>query len=291
MIKKQLIYRPPSEFDSLIIQATVGCPHNKCEFCNLYRDRKFKIKPVSEIINELEKGKIKFRGEVKKIFLCDGNTVLMKTEELLKILKYCKRIFPNLERITMYGSAQYINLKSVEEFKKLKKAGLTRIHCGMESGDDDVLSSMNKGYNSKEMIKAGKLLKKAGIELSLYYIVGLGGKKLSDKHAKNSAKVINEINPDFIRLRTLIPFEKTPLFKKYINKEFTLLNPHEALKETKIFINNLKNIKSEIYSNHVSNYCKVNGKIPYDKNKIIKKLNEYLNFDLSDFRAPDKGVL
>lgn len=291
MIKKQLIYRPPSEFDSLIIQATVGCPHNKCEFCNLYRDIKFKIKPVSEIINELEKGKIKFRGEVKKIFLCDGNTVLMKTEELLKILKYCKRIFPNLERITMYGSAQYINLKSVEEFKKLKKAGLTRIHCGMESGDDDVLSSMNKGYNSKEMIKAGKLLKKAGIELSLYYIVGLGGKKLSDKHAKNSAKVINEINPDFIRLRTLIPFEKTPLFKKYINKEFTLLNPHEALKETKIFINNLKNIKSEIYSNHVSNYCKVNGKIPYDKNKIIKKLNEYLNFDLSDFRAPDKGVL
>lgn len=285
------IYRPPSEFDSLIIQATIGCPHNKCSFCNMYKERKFRIRPLEDIIKDLELGREHYGENVEKIFFSDGNTILMKTNDLLRLLNYCNKLFPNLKRITMYGSAQYINLKTLDEFVKLKKAGLSRIHCGMESGDDDVLRLMNKGFSSEEMLKAGTLIKKVNIELSLYYIVGLGGTDLSKKHAVNSSKLINKINPDFIRLRTLIPFENTPLYKLFVENKFKVLNPHEALEETKLFVENLDNITSYFLSDHISNYCNVNGKFPEDKDKILNKLDKALSLDISSFRSPTSGVL
>ncbi len=168
----------------------------------------------------------------------------------------------------MYGSAQYINLKSLDEFIKLKKAGLTRIHCEMESGDNNVLKLMNKGFTKEGMSKAGNLIKRSNIELSLYYIVGLGGTDLSEQHAINSAKLMNEINPDFIRLRTLIPFKNTSLYKLYIENNFKILNAHEALKETKLFVKTLDNIDSHFLSDHMSNYCNVNEKFPEDKKRF-----------------------
>jgi len=286
-----IIYRPPSESDSLIIQATIGCPHNRCSFCNMYRDRKFRIRPLIDIIADLELAKAKYGTTVEKIFFSDGNTILMKTDDLLKLLHHCNKLFPNLKRVTMYGSAQYINLKTLDEFIKLRSAGLSRIHCGMESGDNDVLKLMNKGFTMEEMYKAGTLIKKANIELSLYYIVGLGGTVLSNKHAINSSKLINEINPDFIRLRTLIPFEDTPLYKLYIENKFKILNPHDALRETRLFVDTLDNITSNFLSDHVSNHCKVNGKLPEDKHKVLKELDDSLSLDISNFRNPKFGTL
>lgn len=285
------IYRPPSEFDSLIIQATIGCPHNKCNFCTMYRDRKFQIKKLDEIKKDLDYAKSKYGSSVEKIFFSDGNTILMKTEDLLDLLNYSNQLFPSLKRITMYGSAQYINLKTSDEIKQLKEAGLTRIHSGMESGDDEVLKLINKGFNSKEMIKAGQLVKKAGIELSLYYIVGIGGKNYSEKHAINSAKVINEINPDFIRLRTFIPFKGTVLHDMYKNNEFELLNAHEAIRETKLLVHGLKGIKICLLSDHISNHWKVKGKVPHEKENILKELDYALSLDISNFRSPEKGTL
>lgn len=286
-----IIYRPPSESDSLIIQATIGCPHNKCNFCNMYRDRKFQIRPVNEIIYDLELAKAKYGTSIKKIFFSDGNTILMKTDDLLEILRHCQKLFPNLKRVTMYGSAQYINLKSLDEFIELREAGLSRIHCGMESGDNDVLKLMNKGYTREDMYKAGTLVKRAKIELSLYYIVGLGGTVLSNKHALNSSKLISEINPDFIRLRTLIPFEDTPLYELYIKNKFKILNPHDCLRETRLFVDTLDNITSSFLSDHLSNYCKVNGKFPEDKDRILKELDYALSLDISNFRDPNLGIL
>ncbi|WP_425447314.1 B12-binding domain-containing radical SAM protein [Dethiothermospora halolimnae] len=286
-----VIYRPPSEFDSLVIQATIGCPHNRCSFCNMYSDRKFKIRPVADIINDLDMAQLRFGENVEKIFFSDGNTILMKTKNLLTLLRHCYKLFPNLKRVTMYGSAQYINLKTLEEFLKLKKAGLSRIHCGMESGDDNVLKLMNKGFTQDEMLKAATLIKKSNIELSLYYIVGLGGYDLSNQHAVNSGKLISKINPDFIRLRTLIPFKNTPLYKLYTKNKFRLLNPHDALKETKLFVESLDNIDSYFLSDHTSNYCNVNGKFPEDKDKILKELDNKLSLDISSFRSPNAGTL
>ncbi len=286
-----IIYRPPSEFDSLIIQATIGCPHNKCNFCNMYKDRKFRIRPLKNIIQDLEMGKTRYGETVENIFFSDGNTILMKTEDLLKLLHYCNELFPKLKKITMYGSAQSINLKGLDKLVELRKAGLSRIHCGMESGDDEVLKFMNKGFTRKEMLKAGNLIKKADIELSLYYIVGLGGTKLSKNHAINSGTLINKINPDFIRLRTLILFENTPLHKLYKENKFQLLNAHEALKETKSFVKILNNIDSHFLSDHTSNYCKADGKFPEDKEKILKELDYALSLDKSHFRSPTSGTL
>jgi radical SAM superfamily enzyme YgiQ (UPF0313 family) len=285
------IYRPPSEFDSLIIQATIGCPHNRCSFCNMYSDRKFRIRPLKDIIEDLELARAKLGKDVEKIFFSDGNTILMKTEDLLKLLHRCNKLFPNLKRVTMYGSAQYINLKTLDEFIKLRKAGLSRIHCGMESGDNDVLRLVNKGFTREDMLKAGTLIKKANIELSLYYIVGLGGTNLSKKHAVNSSKLISEINPDFIRLRTLIPFKNTHLYELYIKNQFQILNAHDALKETKLLVENLEDVTSHFLSDHVSNHCYVNGKFPEDKDKILKELDYSLSLDLSNFRLPEIGAL
>lgn len=285
------VYRPPSEFDSLIVQATIGCPHNKCVFCNMYSEKQFRIRPLEEIKKDLETGKCQSKKEVENIFFADGNTILMKTKDLLELLDYCRELFPKLKRVTMYGSAQFINLKDLDELTRLRKAGLTRIHSGMESGDNDVLKLMNKGFTREEMLKAGKLIKKANIELSLYYIVGLGGKNLSEQHVLNSAKLINEINPEFIRLRTLIPFEDTPLYDLYKNNKFKLLNPHEAIKETKLFVKRLDNIDSYFLSDHVANYYKVNGKLPEDKEEIIEELDKALSLDKSSFRSPTSGIL
>ncbi|PAB61417.1 radical SAM protein [Anaeromicrobium sediminis] len=286
-----VIYRPPSEFDSLIIQATIGCPHNKCSFCNMYKDRKFKIRSINHIKKDLEYAKDIYGEELEKIFFSDGNTILMKTKDLLDILSYAKSLFPNLKRATMYGSAQYINLKSLEELKELRNHGLTRIHCGMESGDDEVLGKIHKGYTGNEMIKAGKLIKNAGIELSLYYIVGLGGRELFSNHAINSAKVINEIKPDFVRLRTLMPRMGTELYEEYKRGDFQLLNPHEALEETKVLINNINEINTCLVSDHISNYWNIEGLLLRDKKSMIEEIDYALSLDSSNFRNPESGSL
>ncbi|KDR96310.1 Radical SAM superfamily protein [Peptoclostridium litorale DSM 5388] len=286
-----VVYRPPSEFDSLIVQATIGCPHNRCIFCNMYSDRNFRIRPVSEIKEDLEEAMSEFGDCVKKIFFADGNTILMKTDELLDILRFCRDSFPNLKSVTMYGSAQYILLKSQDELNALKSAGLSRIHSGMESGDDEVLRLIDKGYTAEQMARAGRMVKSAGIELSVYFLCGVGGKKLSRQHALNSAKIINLINPDFIRLRTLMPFEGTRIYDMYKSGEFELLSPHEALFETRLLVEHLNVQGSQFLSDHVSNYENIKGVLPGDREKMLDDIDEALELDPSEFRSPEKGVL
>ena len=286
-----VVYRPPSEFDSLIIQATIGCPHNRCIFCNMYSDRKFRIRKISEIKEDLEEARSKFGDAVKKIFFADGNTILMKTEELLDVLRFCRDSFPNLKSVTMYGSAQYILLKSQDELNSLKEAGLSRIHSGMESGDDEVLRLIDKGYDSEQMARAGRMVKSAGIELSVYFLCGVGGKRLSRQHALNSANIINLINPDFIRLRTLMPFEGTRIYEMYKSGEFELLSPHEALSEIRLLVEHLNVHGSQFLSDHVSNYENIKGTLPLDKESMLKDIDEALRLDPSEFRSPESGVL
>lgn len=257
----------------------------------MYKDRKFKIRSLGDIMQDLTTGKARYGEGVKNIFFSDGNTILMKTKDLLKLFNYCHELFPNLNRITMYGSAQYIVLKSLNELTQLRQAGLSRLHCGMESGNNEVLKFMNKGFTRNTMARAGKLIKKAGIELSLYYIVGLGSLALSKDHAIDSASLINEINPDFIRLRTLIPIEGTPLYELYEKGEFQLLTPYEALRETRLLIENLNNIHSHFLSDHTSNFYKVNGKLPKDKYEMLSQLDYALTLDKSYFRSPESGNL
>ena len=286
-----MVYRPPSEANSLIIQATVGCPHNRCAFCCMYRESKFKIRPVSEIKEDLEMARDYYGDGVRSVFFADGNTIVMKTKDLVEIFRYAGEVFPRLERITVYGSARFIVKKTVDELKALRNAGLKRIHSGMESGDDEVLALITKGTGRDGVIRAGLMVKEAGIELSEYIIVGVGGKELSKQHAINSTLALNEINPDFIRLRTFMPAGGTEMRQLYKSGEFEILSPHEALKETRLFVEQLQGIESWLYSDHVSNYWDVHGKLPGDREKMLREIDYALTLPEAGFRNPEQVQL
>ncbi|UCE38005.1 MAG: radical SAM protein [Thermoplasmata archaeon] len=266
------VYRPPSEAFSLIIQTTLGCPHNKCRFCFMYKDKRFKIRSVDDIKEDIISAKMSYGDSVRTIFLADGNSIIMKTPQLVEILDFCYAMFPNLERVTSYGAAKFVlGTKTTEELKELKKAGLTRIHMGLESGDDEVLLRIRKGSNSQEMIEASRTIKEAGMELSQYVLLGIAGKNDWERHAKNTAKVLSEMNPDFIRVRTLILRPPAPLFEDEKNGDFVPCEPEEVLNETATIIENL-NATSQFASDHVSNYANINGKLPEEKNRMLLEL-------------------
>ena len=278
------IYRPPSEANSLLVQATVGCPWNRCTFCMVYKNGpKFKIRPVKEIKEDLLWAKNNYTYPIKTVFFPSGNTIIMKTEDFVEILEYAKKLFPDLERITIYGSAQYIVKKGLDDLKKIAKAGLARIHVGLESGDDIILKRTKKGSTQETQIKAGLLVKKAGINLSEYVVLGLGGKERTKEHIQETVKALNKINPDFIRIRTFLPKINTPILEEIRSGSFQILSPHEVLKETYRLIKNLK-VTSNIYSDHYTNYICINGKLPQDKDAMLQIIQEALKRDESCFR-------
>jgi len=278
------IYRPPSEANSLLVQATIGCPWNKCTFCMVYKKGpKFKIRPVKEIKEDLLWAKQHYDSYVETVFFPSGNTIIMKTQEFVEILKYTKKLFPNLKRITIYGSAQYIARKGLEDLKKIAKAGLTRIHVGLESGDNEILKRVKKGSTKDIQIKAGKLVKQVGIELSEYIMLGLGGKERTKQHIKETVDALNKINPDFIRIRTFLPKINTPILEEIKSGTFQLLSPHEVLQETYNLIKNLK-ATSQVYSDHYTNYIQLNGKLPEDKENMLNTIEKNLQRDEKTFR-------
>jgi radical SAM superfamily enzyme YgiQ (UPF0313 family) len=257
----------------------------------MYRESRFKIRPVKDIKEDLDMARDYYGNQVRSVFFADGNTIVMKTKELVEIFTYAQEVFPGLERITVYGSARFILKKSVAELRLLRDAGLQRIHSGMESGDNEVLSLINKGTDREGIIRAGLMIKEAAIELSEYIIVGVGGKSLTRQHAINSATALNEINPDFIRLRTFMPSKGTQMHAMYKNGEFSILSPHEALLETKLFVDNLQKIDSLLYSDHVSNYCDVHGRLPHDKEKMLQQIDYALTLPEASFRNPERVQL
>lgn len=278
------IYRPPSEADSLLIQATVGCPHNRCTFCMIYKNGpKFKIRPVEEIKADIRSAHETYGDNVRTIFFPAGNTIAMKTDDLCEICCYAVKIFPKLERITVYGSSQYIQRKRAGEMRRLAEAGLSRIHVGLESGDDIVLRHIRKGSDSRLQVEAGRRVRSAGIQLSLYVILGIGGKKRTTEHALHTATAINQIEPDFVRLRTFVPKINTPLLDEVLAGTFQVLGPHEILRETELLIDDLY-ISTDLVSDHYSNYLNLAGKLPRDKKRLLSEIQAARERDVLSFR-------
>lgn len=277
------IFRPPSEADSLLIQATVGCPHNKCRFCGMYKNKKFKIKPLNTILEDLDQAAHSYGLNPRRLFLPDGNTIIMKTPSLLKILERAHDLFPRLERVTVYGSARFLALKSVDELVALRKAGLHRIHMGLESGDDVTLEAMCKGADSTQSVEAGQKVKAAGMELSLYYLVGIGGRDRRKEHARASAAAINAMTPDFIRLRTYYPVPQAPLFQDIQSGRFQLPSPLEAIEELETLVSGL-DTRSALVSDHISNYLNLSGQLPEDKPELLAELREAAQKDDALYR-------
>lgn len=278
------IYRPPSEADSLLVQATVGCPHNKCTFCMTYKKGPaYRVRPVREIEEDLDSaGKI-YGANVRTLFFPAGNTIAMPTPDLARICVYARSLFPHLERITVYGSSKYIFRKGPADLKKLKQSGLSRIHVGLESGDDEVLCRIKKGTDSAEQIRAGKWVREAGIELSEYVVLGIGGRERTREHALATARVLSAVNPDFIRLRTFLPKINTVLLHQIKKGRFEVLSAHEVLKETRQLIENL-DVTSRVRSDHYTNYVNAYGKMPGDREKILKVIDGALKKDEAAFR-------
>ena len=247
------------------------------------RGPRFKVRPVEEIKEDLDLAKKVYGSRVRTLFFPAGNTIAMPTDDLADICAYAKALFPELKRITTYGSSRYIHEKGLENLIRLKDGGLSRIHVGLESGDDEVLRHIKKGTNSFEQIQAGLWVREAGIQISEYVILGIGGKDRTREHADATARVLNAINPDFIRLRTFLPKTNTLLLHQIEKGRFTMLSAHEVLRETRRIIEALE-VTSEIFSDHYTNYANVHGRMPDDKNRMMRAIDNALNRDESYFR-------
>ena len=278
------IYRPPSEADSLLIQATVGCPHNKCTFCMVYKKGPpYRIRPVADIKADLDEARAQLGAEVRSIFFPAGNTVAMETEALAEICAHARLRFPNCQRITVYGSSKYLDLKTPEELGTLVRAGLTRIHVGLESGDDEVLARTKKGADAATQVRACRAALAAGLEISVYVVLGLGGRERTREHAQATYEALNLIQPTFVRLRTLLPKINTPLLRLIQRGGFVLLSPHEVLAEARTIISGLS-CATEVVSDHYTNYINLTGRLPRDRDRLLELLDSALSRSEDEFR-------
>jgi radical SAM superfamily enzyme YgiQ (UPF0313 family) len=240
------------------------------------------VRPFKEISEDLEESKRLYGENVRTLFFPAGNTIAMPTPELAAICRKANTVYPRLERITVYGSSQYIAQKG-KELVLLKEAGLTRIHVGLESGDDGVLQQVKKGTTAAEQVLAGRLVKNAGMTLSEYVILGLGGKERTDEHALSTAQAINQIEPDFVRLRTLVPKINTLLLHQINKGRFQILSPHEILRETRLLIENIT-CRTWLSSDHYTNYINLEGALPENRVRFIRIIDQALKRDESEFR-------
>lgn len=268
-----MIYRPPSEAYSLIVQVTIGCSQNHCIFCNMFKEKSFRIRKAKEVLEDLQDARNQYR-HVEKIFLADGDALVCKTQDLESILHFIQGKFPECRQVTLYGSPRSILMKDQEELDKLQRLGISMIYMGLESGNDGVLAYMKKGVTAQEMIEAAHKVKKAGIRLSVTAISGLGGRKLWKDHAKDTGLVLSEMKPDYIGLLTLMIEEGLPLADKIRSGEFELLNPYDILIETKEMIKYLDCPGCLFRSNHASNYVNLRGTLNQDKGTMIHLLDE-----------------
>lgn len=277
-------YRPPNEGASALIRASRGCPWNKCLFCTMYKTLKFKPKTVDEIKSDIDTA-TKIYKEAKTVFIADSDSLAMK--QIDEIIRYIKQCFPDVDRITSYARAKTLMKLGIERLKKIREAGLTRVHVGLESGDKQTLEFMQKGATPKEMIAGGKAAKDAGLQLSFYILIGAGGKNRLKEHAVESAKVCNMVNPDFIRLRTLVVQRGSLLEEKKKSGKYKPTSPVEKIKEVKMFIKNLDVNNCEFASDHFTNniwvdntvvYRGVYGTLPRDKQEMLDILNQTLEF-------------
>lgn len=275
---KEPLYRPPSEAESIIIQITEGCSHNKCKFCTMYKQKKFRCKTHDEISEHIAWLK-KYYNTPKRIFLADGNVLCLSTDKLLSVLDKVKEQFPSFQRISSYAGPLDILRKSDDELKSVRAAGVELLYMGVESGSDEILSMMNKGVTQQEMIEAGQKAIRAGFKLSCMIISGLGGTKLITEHAIESAKVISAINPDYFSLLRLVVEEKSELSELIKNGEFNIATPKQILEENIIMLEHLELHDCIFRANHVSNHVNQAGILNKDKELLLDRLKKFRDSD------------
>jgi len=278
-----LIIRPPSEAYSLLLQVTTGCSHNKCTFCGTYRQKKLKIKPLEQIKKDLREASS--YDDVDKVFLCDGDALIIPQPRLEEILKLINDNLPNINRIGTYANAKSILRKRVDELKTLRSLGLKIIYLGVETGNVELLKKINKGVTYEQMITAARRVKEAGIILSVTVILGLGGIEKSIEHARDTAKILTDIDPDYAGALTLMFVPETELYEDYLAGRFVLPDKFGFIRELYLMIAESNFTNCYFTSNHASNYLSVKAYLPREKEKILKMIGSVIKEeDLSRIR-------
>ena len=279
-------FRPPSEANSLLLRVTRGCPWNRCAFCPMYKRVKFEKRPVQEVKKDIDTAKTYTGGNVETVFIGDSDSLVIKRSEMCEILSHLHDAFPSLARVTSYARALTLKRKSLEDLQHIKSAGLTRLHIGLETGSPRLLARMQKGAGVKTMVQGCLKAGQAGFEVSLYALVGIGGASHWEEHARETAHVLNQINPDFVRVRTLTPQPGTPVFEWWEQGSFEMAAPETILREQRAMIEDLT-VTSAYLSDHVSNYAPINGGLPDDKNRMLSQIDTVLErvTQDADYRA------
>ena len=283
------VFRPPSEARSFILRVTRGCAHNKCTYCNMYRGVPFQILKDEEISRQIALAAHFGKDRVRRVFLADGDALVLPTAKLLKILQALRDTFPKLQRVSSYAAPKDILRKSEDELRQLKEAGLQLLYYGMETGDDATLKAVNKGVNGEEAVEAGRRVTASGMKLSIMVILGLAGKEGSYRHAIETAKAINIIQPTMWSALCLMLYRGSELLEQFERGEFNPLSPAELMEELYIMMKNvdLPADKHCLFrSNHISNYIPLAGTLPKDKHKLLAEI-EYSAQELSKLKKWD----
>ena len=266
------VYRPPSEARSLIVQVTVGCAHNACTFCTMYQGKQFRIRKKEEIFEDFQIAYRTYGDTIRRVFLADGDALIVKTTDLLEILEFIRARFPSVQRITSYGTPGDVLRKSEEELRSLAKAGLEMVYMGAESGDAVTLQRINKGATREEIIAAGQKLKRCGIQSSITLISGLGGRARKEEHAIESARLISAMKPDYVGFLTLMLDPSTKIYQEIKSGKMELLTPEEVVEEMRLFLSNVDSQGTVFRANHASNYVMLKGNLNEDIKGMLAQL-------------------
>lgn len=281
-------FRPPSEAKSFILQATIGCSHNGCTYCAMYRkqSQKFRMRSMDEIRSIIDDASA--NGLINsRVFIADGNALVISTKKLLEIMGYIKKSAPGIERITMYANVGDILRKSIEELKSLRDNGLQMVYIGFESGDDVVLERIKKGANFSQTVEASEKLKEAGIINSVMVLLGIGGIERSVEHASSSGRLLTLADPEFVGALSLQIRPGAPLYEEWESGEFVLPDKFQMIRELGIIVEETDLTDGYFYSNHISNYLPVKAKFPEEKEKVLKRIKEVLASGNEGLLRPD----
>ena len=269
------VFRPPSEAYSLIVQVTVGCSHNKCTFCDMYKEKRFHLRKLEDVLEDFNIARRQYRY-IERVFLADGDALIRKTEDLAVILKHIRKVIPECRRVTSYGSPKSILTKSPEDLALLHSLGLEMIYLGLESGNEQVLKHINKGVTVEDIVRAGQMVKDAGMKLSVTAISGLGGTEMWKEHAIDTAKAFSRMKPDYIGLLTLMFEGDVPLRRECEEGKFHLLAAPQVAKETLLMLEHIDSEGSVFRSNHASNYLTLKGTLNRDREAMCEQIRTAL---------------
>ena len=269
------IIRPPSEANSILLQVTIGCSRNKCTFCGTYRGERFKIKPDSIIMQDIAFAARHCQRQ-RRVFLCDGDALIIPQKRLLKILLEIKKQLPWVTRVGLYANAKSLDLKTDDELKELKEHGVGIAYMGLETGDDVTLKNINKGATAPRMIAMGRKAKKAGFKLSVTVLLGIAGPERSQIHAQETGRVLSAIDPDYVGALSLMLIPDTPLHQDYVGGKFRLIEAQEMLAELRTMIASTNLTRGLFHANHASNYLPIKARFPKDKESTLRLIDEAL---------------